>query len=140
MVSHITGSEGIWSLPSEEQRDPLWVDPGAFWLLRTRPWLTGRSLSWQGSRVQFERGCWLCFNPGTRMPLTRSDLGKGFVWGLSVYCPEAPLPQSMAEPTYVHTLMCFFIYLCFAPDWQRSEKAWSHEDAHVSAVLSLPAC
>ena len=31
----------------------------------------------------------------------------GYGWELSVYCPEAPLHQSMAQPTYVHTLMCF---------------------------------
>ena len=30
------------------------------------------------------------------MPLRRWDLRMGYGWGLSVYCPVAPLPQSMA--------------------------------------------
>ena len=30
----------------------------------------------------------------------------GYDMGLNVFCPEAPLPQPVAELTCVHTLMC----------------------------------
>ena len=63
---------------------------------KTRPWLVGRPLLWQGSRVQYGQVRGLCLNPCTCMPLKRWDLGMGYGWGLSVSCPEAPLPQSMA--------------------------------------------
>ena len=33
----------------------------------------------------------------------------GYGWRLSIYCPEVVLPQSMAYPTCVHTLVCFVV-------------------------------
>ena len=40
----------------------------------------------------------------------------GYALGLSIYCPKAPLPQSMAYPTYVNTLMSFSRYVCFVSE------------------------
>ena len=73
----------------------LMIDLGELWLPRMRAWLVGRLLTWQGSRVGFGQVRGLCVNAGTRVPLRRCNLGMGYGWGLSVYCPEAPLPQSM---------------------------------------------
>ena len=93
---HISGSEGSWDEPSEEHREPLSVGLGAHWLPGTRLWLVGTPLPWQGSRVNFGQVRGLCLNPRTCAPLRRWDPGVGYGWGLSVYCPEVPLPQSMA--------------------------------------------
>ena len=38
-------------MPSEEHKELLSVARGAYWLLKTRLWLAGMSLPWQGSRV-----------------------------------------------------------------------------------------
>ena len=86
---------------------------GVCWLLETHRWLVKRPLLWQGSRVQLGRVCGFCLNPRTRMPLRRWDLGMGYGGELSVYCPEAPLSQFLAERTCVHTLMCFLYILQF---------------------------
>ena len=68
----------------------------AYMLPGTRPWLAGRHLPWQGSRVQFGQVGELCLRPRTYMPLRMCDLGMAYGWGLSVYCPEVPLPQALA--------------------------------------------
>ena len=88
--------EGSWDEPSGEHREPLSVGSGAHWLPRTRPWLVGTLLPWQGSRVNCGRVRGLCLTPRTCVPLRRWDLGLEYGLGLSVYCPEAPLPQSIA--------------------------------------------
>ena len=78
------------------------------WFPGRRPWLVLKPLPWQGSRVQLGQVRGWCLNPRTCVPLRRWDLGVGYGWGLSGYCPEVPLSQFMAWPTCVHTLMCFF--------------------------------
>ena len=83
-------------MPSVEHREPLLVGPGADWLPGGRPWLVGTLLPWQDSRVNSGQVRGLCLNPRTYVPLRRWDLGLGYDLGLSVYCLEAPLPQSMA--------------------------------------------
>ena len=82
-------------MPSEEHR-PLPGDLGAVGFLGTCQRLVGRPLPWQGSRVQLGHVRGLCLNPRTCMSLMRWDLGMGHGRGLSVYCPEAHLPESMA--------------------------------------------
>ena len=60
------------------------------------PWLVRIPLAWQGSRVNSGEFCWLCLSPRTCLSLRRSDLGLGYGLAPSGYCPEAPLPESMA--------------------------------------------
>ena len=60
-------------------------------------------------------------------------------WGLIVCCPEAPLLQSMAQPTCVHTLMCALYARLFCFRVARILEALSDEDSPLSAVLCLPA-
>ena len=69
---------------------------GAHWLLKMRPWLVGSALLWQGCRLYFGQVRGLCLIPRTHMQLGRWDPGMGYGWGLSVYCPQVFLPQSMA--------------------------------------------
>ena len=83
-------------MPSKEHREPLSVGLGAHWPPGTCPWLVGTLLPWQGSRVNSGQVRGLCLSPRTRMPLGRWDIGSGYGLGMSVYCLEVPLPQSMA--------------------------------------------
>ena len=83
---------------------------GGLWLPGRRPWLVERPLPWQGSRVQFRQACGLCLHPRTCMSLRNLDL---LGWGLCVYCLKATLPQFIAYPTYVHTLMWLLYILMF---------------------------
>ena len=59
---------------------------------------------------------WVVFEPPP--PSARgggSDLGLGYELGLSVYCPEMPLPQSSLNPmcTYPDVLLYILLFPCF---------------------------
>ena len=83
-------------MPADENREPQLLGVGSYWLPGPRPWLVPTPLPWQGSRVHFGQVCGLSWNPRTCVSLRRWDLGTEYGWGLCVYPPEAPLPQSMA--------------------------------------------
>ena len=131
---------GSYDLPSGEYWELLSVDLGFHWLPGTRPWPSGRLLPWQEPRVQFGQFHGLCLNTHTCMALRRWDLGMGYGWELSVYCPEALLHQSMAQSTCGHTLMCRCTYFYFVSEWQGSQNPLFYEDASASAMLCLSAC
>ena len=57
----------------------------------------------------------MCLSPRPHQPLEGSDLGLGYELGLSVYCPEMPLPQSSLHPmcTYLDVLLYILLFPCF---------------------------
>ena len=78
-----------------------------------------RSLA--GFQGNFPQICGLCLSPRFCLPLGRYDLEWGHGLELSISCPEALLPQSVAPSTScIHTLMCLCTYLCLDAEWQRS--------------------
>ena len=72
------------------------VGLGAHWVPGTHLWLVGTPLPYQCSTVIFGQICGLCLSPHMWLSLGRCDLGVGYGLGLSVYCLEALLPQSVA--------------------------------------------
>ena len=60
-------------------------------------------------------GYGLCLSPRPCQPLRGSDLGLGYEWGLGVYCPVMPLPQSSLYPmcTYPDVLLYILLFPCF---------------------------
>ena len=93
---HISSSEKSWDLPWEEHTESSLVGLGDFCSWNTRLWLGKKPLPWQDLGLQFGQVRGLCLSPRTCMPLRKWDLGMGYGWELSPYCPEASLPQSMA--------------------------------------------
>ena len=127
-------------MPLGEHGGPPLSGPGAFWLPATGPRLVRMPPPWQGSRVISQQVRGVSLNARTCMPLRTRDLGLGYGRGQSVYSPEAPLPESMAQPTCVHTLMCLCTYICFVSEWQGSWNALFYDDTAVRAVLCQLAC
>ena len=56
----------------------------------------------------------MCLSPRPHQPLRGSDLGLGYVLGLSVYCPVMPLPQFSLNPmcTYPDVLLYILSFPC----------------------------
>ena len=54
-------------------------------------------------------------SPRPHQPLRGSDLGSGYVLGLSVYCPVMPLPEFSLNPmcTYPDVLLYILVPSCF---------------------------
>ena len=57
----------------------------------------------------------MCLSPRPHQPLRGSDLGLGYVFGLSVYCPVMPLPQSNLNTMciYPDVLLYILLFPCF---------------------------
>ena len=77
------------------------------WAEQLPLWAGFQGLDWAGHGFRL--------SPRPCQPLRGSDLGLGYEFELSVYCPVMPLPQSSLNPmcTYPDVMMYILLPPCF---------------------------